>query len=362
MKWDRFIRAFIFVLAIVSALRGDALWAMAGFVSFFVTFLPSIVKRELNISLGTELDALIFLSLLLHLIGGVLNLYTEYNWDFITHFVSSVLIALIGLVSVYTIDRYADSIELTPIAVSFLVVSFTLASGVLWELGEFASDSLFGTIEQYSYYDTISDLITDLIGGLLVAVLAPYYIRSGWVGSLIDVRLKDIRLKEPNLHWVMPLTMAIFLIYFFYRGSFVSFLLSFMLLILSFYAPLRKVSSGIEALFFVALTLRFIEEVYGIIYSYPAEVVLIAFIASYVLDSLYGPSPWFLGFLVPMMSLFISAMVESLRFLGSFYASNSFVMMNFLYVLLCSVPAGIAVWVFYDRMDRVKKREVVGGP
>jgi len=349
-------RAAILVLAVISLIRGDELWAAAGFVSLFLTFLPTMVKREFGVSIGLGLEILIMISLLLHILGGVFELYTKYDWDFVTHLVSSVLIAAMGLITIYTIDRYADSIELSPVALAFLTVVFTIAAGVMWEIGEFASDSFFGTGEQRGYVDTMHDLVVDAIGGVCVAVLAPRYVRRGRVERLIDIEADVPSIKRPNLHWVIPCVMGLFLAYSLVRGDPVSLLFSVFLLALSFFPPVRRTSLAVELLFFVAFLLKAMDDTLGFGYSYPGIVVMISFIFSYVLDSLYGSSPWFLSFLVPMTSLFVAAIIEIIRSLIGASMPNRALMMNFVYVAAFSIPAGVVGWAFYDHMTGINRR------
>ncbi|MDY6985724.1 MAG: hypothetical protein SVE93_04895 [Candidatus Thermoplasmatota archaeon] len=356
MKTEAPIRAIILVLALISLIKGDELWAIAGFISFFLTFLPAIVNREFGVSIGVELEALIMIALLLHLLGGALEFYTRYSWDSLTHLVSSMLIATMGLASIYTVDRYADSIQLTPLSLAFLTVIFAIAAGVLWEIGEFASDVFFGTSEQYSYFDTIHDLIIDALGGACIAIFAPRYVRNGRIDKMLETNLNVSKIKKPNLHWMLPAIMLIFLVYFMLKRSYISLFFSFVLLALSFFPPVKKTSLAIESLFFIAILLRLLDDMLGSGYSYPGVIVLISFIFSYILDSLYGSGPWFLSFLVPINSMFISAMVEIFRFFMGFYMSNGALMMNFVYVAAISIPAGIAGWAFNDYMHGMKRR------
>jgi len=356
VKVEAPIRAIILVLALISLAKGDELWAIAGFISFFLTFLPAIVKREFGVSIGVELEALIMIALLLHLVGGALEFYTKYNWDFLTHLVSSVLIAAMGLASIYTIDRYDNSINLTPISLAFLTIIFTIAAGALWEIGEFASDIFFGTSEQYNYFDTMHDLIIDALGGVCIAIFAPRYVRNGRIDKMLEISFDVSKIKEPNLHWLLPGIVLIFLIYSLLKRSFISLFFSFILLALSFFPPVKKSSLAIESLFFIAILLRLLDDMLGFGYSYHGVVVLISFIFSYILDSLYGSSPWFLSFLVPINSMFVSAMVEIFRFFMGFYISNGALMMNFVYVAAISIPVGIAGWAFDDYMRRMKRR------
>ncbi|MCK9307225.1 MAG: hypothetical protein M0P17_06810, partial [Methanoculleus sp.] len=48
----------------------------------------------------------------------------------------------------------------------------TLAAGAVWEIYEFVADQVFGTNLQHGNIDTMSDLIVDLAGAMIGAVLA----------------------------------------------------------------------------------------------------------------------------------------------------------------------------------------------
>ncbi len=47
-----------------------------------------------------------------------------------------------------------------------LVFGLVCAAGVFWEIGEFASDRFFGTHAQLGNFDTMSDLLLDVSGGI----------------------------------------------------------------------------------------------------------------------------------------------------------------------------------------------------
>ncbi|HET7009720.1 MAG TPA: hypothetical protein VFI11_03000 [Anaerolineales bacterium] len=54
-----------------------------------------------------------------------------------------------------------------------LVLVLTLGAALLWELGEFLSDRLYGTHEQLGLEDTITDVLVGLLGGgVMLALVA----------------------------------------------------------------------------------------------------------------------------------------------------------------------------------------------
>lgn len=61
-----------------------------------------------------------------------------------------------------------------PMITAFFIIGFACMSGVIWEIFEFTVDNLLNLDTQMvamtGVYDTMEDLITDLLGGILVAI------------------------------------------------------------------------------------------------------------------------------------------------------------------------------------------------
>jgi hypothetical protein len=164
------------LLAICSFYKNDIPGGLSCIFYFFLTFLPTIITKRFKIVLPWEIIFLIVLALFLHSLGFVFNLYHLPGWDVVTHFASSILIALLGFTIVVILDRYTKSIKLNKTSVAFLILIFTLSGGVIWELGEFAYDSLVESTQQGGYLDTMRDLLVDLIGGLFIAIIGTTYL------------------------------------------------------------------------------------------------------------------------------------------------------------------------------------------
>ena len=138
------------------------------------------MKNNYKIHLPIILDILITLALFLHIGGVLLEGYTIIpQYDTLTHFVSSFIIAFLSLVSIYILDEFWDGLNMDKYAMAFIVVILTISLGVIWELAEWSSDIAFGTYEQWGYNDTIKDLFVDMIAGLGVAILGIMLIRHG---------------------------------------------------------------------------------------------------------------------------------------------------------------------------------------
>jgi uncharacterized membrane protein YjdF len=170
------MKILILLYAAYSFVHGYYFMGVVGLLSFFMTFIPTLLYRTLRVTLPWELSFLIVLSLFLHIAGNVGQLYDLLYpvYDKIAHFVSSVTVAVLGLVSVVILDQYTD-MNLNKYMITVFVVVLTMAIGAFWEIGEFAYDLLLGTQTQTSLPDTMFDLIFDLAGGIIIGLFGYYY-------------------------------------------------------------------------------------------------------------------------------------------------------------------------------------------
>ena len=105
--------------------------------------------------------------------GSILGWYGLGWWDTFMHFVSGAILAF-SAIALYErlIHRNAGD-EISPWFVFLFTLSFAALGGVLWEVYEFSSDQFFDmTLQGGGNKDTMTDLIADTIGGLVIAVVA----------------------------------------------------------------------------------------------------------------------------------------------------------------------------------------------
>jgi len=166
---------------------GDLYAAFASLFSFGLMSIPLFLRRRGLVAIPWELNLWIFIALFLHNLGVLADYYDRFWWwDKLTHFLSASLIAGFGFIFIVIIDKYVDTIYLPQRMLSFFIIVFVLAMGVVWEIFEFGFDVFLGTRMQYSLDDTVMDLVFDLLGGLVVAVLGPVYLRYRSVESLVE--------------------------------------------------------------------------------------------------------------------------------------------------------------------------------
>ncbi|WP_231184827.1 hypothetical protein [Haladaptatus sp. DYF46] len=147
-----------------------------GIFAFGITVLPGVLERDYRLSLDPWLTLWITLAVFLHAVG-MLGLYEEvWWWDHLTHFLSATLVASVGYATARAFDKHSDAVYFPPRFMFVYVLLFTLASGVLWEVLEFVARMSARTVGvepvliQYGLNDTITDLIFDAVGAVLVAL------------------------------------------------------------------------------------------------------------------------------------------------------------------------------------------------
>ncbi|MDY6965125.1 MAG: hypothetical protein SVM80_04040 [Halobacteriota archaeon] len=175
-----FLRIVSLLLLAVAFYRRDMLGIIACIITVVISFIPTILKRDFKITLPWSLDLLMASALLLHVGGyifGVYNLIPGY--DTITHFFSSIFVSFMAFVIIYILDEYWEGLRMDTYAMGFVVIIFTMAMGAVWELFEWAVDSLFGIDLQWGLQDTMMDLLVDSIAGVIMGIVGVSLIKRG---------------------------------------------------------------------------------------------------------------------------------------------------------------------------------------
>ncbi len=208
-------RITIFLQAILLLEVLVAIWAGRWFTAFFtgmiilVTFLPVLVERQFRIHIPPELQLLaigfVFGSLFL---GEVRDYYMRFWWwDIMLHTSSGVLLGILGFLLVHILNEVERlDFHLKPGFVAFFAFMFALGVGALWEIFEFAMDSIFGTNMQKPMLgdpsgltDTMWDLIVDALGALFISLLGWRYLRNPDKESFLERWINEFIKRNPRL-------------------------------------------------------------------------------------------------------------------------------------------------------------------
>ncbi len=182
------LKIIMFILLIIAFWKDDWTGVFGSIIGIILSFIPSILHRNFNITLPWILDTLIAFALFLHIGGVVLNAYhTVPYYDNLTHFVSAILVAFLAFVVIYILDKYWDGLKMNKYAMAFVVVIFTMAMGVVWEFFEWTTDLIFKTQEQWGLYDTMKDLLIDTAAGVFIAIVGVNLIKKGKFQKITNI-------------------------------------------------------------------------------------------------------------------------------------------------------------------------------
>jgi uncharacterized membrane protein len=165
-----------------------------------VTMIPLLARRGSRILIPAELDAIVvgilFASLFL---GEMLDFYERFWWwDLAIHTVSGFLTAIFGFLLVHVLNELEDiDLHLKPGFVALFAFCFSMTLGVLWEVFEYAMDTTTGSNMQKSgLVDTMTDLIVNAAGALLISWLGYIYLKA--IGKESFLERWIVRFVEEN--------------------------------------------------------------------------------------------------------------------------------------------------------------------
>lgn len=141
-------------------------------------------------------------------LGEVRGYYTRYWWwDIALHTSSGFLLGIVGFLLVHVMNEVEDiNRHMRPGFVAFFAFLFAVAIGALWEIFEFAMDTLLGLNMQKPMLgdpsgltDTMWDLIVDTLGALVISILGYRYVRTGKNESFLERWIQDFVKGNPSM-------------------------------------------------------------------------------------------------------------------------------------------------------------------
>lgn len=148
--------------------------------------IPSVLRKKFKIEIPNTMYYfyVIFLYAAIFL-GEIQDFYYKVKyWDLILHTLSGVMIGFLGFSMVDILNNELEIVHLNAFFVAFFAFCFAMTLGGIWEIYEFASDSILGTNMQKfalkngimlsgqdALADTMEDIIVDGIGALVASTI-----------------------------------------------------------------------------------------------------------------------------------------------------------------------------------------------
>ncbi len=181
---------------------GDTILIIKSIESLLIVFLPFMLEKSKGIVTPAFLDFLITAAMLFHQRGMAFGLYDLFGmYDVIAHSFTSLVLSTLLIVFFYLWERNSSTFKAGPGFIVLLGIVFTMAFGVVWEIGEFTLDQLFGYHTQPDLVDTMQDLILDTAAALLIAILSYIAMKRGSFERAVlgtDESLKELISESAN--------------------------------------------------------------------------------------------------------------------------------------------------------------------
>jgi hypothetical protein len=171
-----------FILLAIQAVNIDDIPRLyIAITAFFMTLIPYAAERLLRISFPFGVKSMIAFALFIHTAGGIMRWYwmlSDFYYDKIAHLIGGIALGLVVFVSLLTVILFTTW-EINKRSVLILTALLTFLFGLVWEFEEMAIDSVVMTTYSGGIYDSIGDMIGNIVG-----IIICLYIINRWMDSV----------------------------------------------------------------------------------------------------------------------------------------------------------------------------------
>ena len=198
-----FLKFSLFVGALLMAWEGRYQAMAEILVILLITFLPILLGKRFDVTIphGFETLAVIFLyaSLFLGEFGDYYNRF--WWWDIVLHSGAAFLLGILGFLLVYVLNEKKEvNLDLSVRFIALFAFLFAVGMGTIWEIFEFVMDQAFGfNMQKSGLVDTMWDLIVDVLGAAVIAVLGWGYLKTREPDSFLERWINEFIHKNPHL-------------------------------------------------------------------------------------------------------------------------------------------------------------------
>lgn len=163
---------FMFIVGVSLLNTGNDFNAIVAFAGVLCGLAPLLFQWKWK----TKFETSLMVSYILfcfgsQYLGSIRKWYSLGYWDMLMHLIAGILLGFIGVRVLQAITKETVLSQLSGQHVFWFVKGFGVFWGAVWEVYEFTGDQLFGTTMQGNgNTDTMTDLICDLVGSMLVAI------------------------------------------------------------------------------------------------------------------------------------------------------------------------------------------------
>lgn len=176
------LRAAILATAAIHVYFGEYMYVLMCLIAVPVVLTPPLLAQTGKANVPIELELTLLWWIVADMtLGRVAMLYEKWVWfDKLLHFGNSVVLGTVAFLFIYALYM-TGRLRTSTLVQGLLIFLVTLGLGGFWEIVEYLADLTFehgaqGSPVMAPLDDTMWDLIFDGAGGLLGAILGPWYI------------------------------------------------------------------------------------------------------------------------------------------------------------------------------------------
>lgn len=170
-----------------------------------VMLLPSLINRKWSVPIPRKIYIAYYVFLYCAIfLGEVFDFYYVVpHWDVILHAFSGAMLSALGFIMVDLLNmNQRISVQLSPFFESVFAFCFALSLGAIWEIYEFAGDTILGLNMQKAYLadgtalvgkaalmDTMKDIVVDALAAAVVAIAGYKANKQGHSGKECDMEV-----------------------------------------------------------------------------------------------------------------------------------------------------------------------------
>lgn len=173
------LRVALVIAALLALWTSNWTTLFAAVGALGLTYVPRVLAGSFRVNLPLQFEAVIAVFLYASIfLGEVGDYYNKFWWwDTVLHAGSAFAFGFAGFLILFLLQS-RKKLQASPFLTSLFAFSFGLAIGALWEIFEFAMDSLFGlNMQKSGLRDTMSDLIVDTLGAGIASFIGYIYLR-----------------------------------------------------------------------------------------------------------------------------------------------------------------------------------------
>lgn len=178
------LKIVLVVTFILAIWKSQWIWVIGGIAGIIISFIPTLLKKDIKVTLPWSIELLIAGILALHMGGVLLNAYYEIPiYADITQFFTSILVAFLAFAIIYIFDEYWDGLKMNKYAMAFVVVIATMATSVILEFIKWFK--IFGRKSE-SVEQVLLSLLISTIAGIIMALIGVNLIKTGKFNEMTE--------------------------------------------------------------------------------------------------------------------------------------------------------------------------------